>query len=376
MNDPASKPNSGDQTAGVPPLPIAARRHPVIAEARRQLQREAGYVGGPIVLAVSGGVDSVALLLTFLAFREQPRSFARPVQPLIAHVHHHLREEADLDAAHVRDLAARFSLPFARRDVDPGACTGNLPEASRTLRYRALIEIAREHGAAWIATAHHAEDQLETMLMNMARGAGMDGLSGMRPARALEPGVTLARPLLGQNKSACRAVCERAGVTWRDDASNQDRTRSRNRLRAEVLPVLQQLWPGAALRANATAEQCAWAATLMDRELDRVFGDPAHSETGSATNSAAGSAADTAHGAWTRAWLRSQPPALLAAGFRRWALRHDPAVTDCLRYETYRQIAAAIHDDELRPRRFALGSGLTVAVTAREVILRSDGVTK
>ncbi len=368
MNDPASKPNPDDRTGDAPPLPIAARRHPVIAEARRQLQREAGYAGGPIVLAVSGGVDSVALLLTFLAFREQPRSFARPVQSVIAHVHHHLREEADLDAAHVRELAARFSLPFARRDVDPGACTGNLAEASRTLRYRALIEIARDHGAEWIATAHHAEDQLETMLMNLARGAGVDGLSGMRPARALEPGVTLARPLLGQNKSDCRAVCEKAGVTWRDDASNQDRARSRNRLRAEVLPVLQQLWPGAALRANAAAEQCAWAAALMDRELDRVFGeqpDAMVDGTGDGTKSA-----------WPREELRLHPPALLAAGFRRAALRQDANLTDRVGYETYRQVAAAIHDDELRPRRFALGPRLTVAVTAREVTIRSDEVTE
>ncbi len=353
VSDSASKPNERPDRS--PPLPIQARRHPLVPIVRACLRRETDYTGGPIIVAASGGVDSTALLVAVLALREQTASFVTSVEPVVAHVHHHLRRDAELDAEHVRQWSDRFGVQYERADIYPDhARSGNLAEAAREMRYNALVEVARRHEAKFILTAHHAEDQLETILMNLARGAGMEGLSGMRPVRTLESGVNLVRPLLSEEKESCRSLCLAAGLTWREDESNHDRDRSRNRLRAEVLPILESLWPHAARRANTLSEQLAWAATLVERELDRAFG----------------SRSPIPDQQWPRSTLRAHPIPLLTAGFRRLALQDDPALIDRLGYVTVRKISEAIHDADDRPRRYALGPHLTVEVTSKRVKLQ------
>ncbi|TVQ54378.1 MAG: tRNA lysidine(34) synthetase TilS [Phycisphaerales bacterium] len=349
----ASKPSERPDKSA--PLPIQARRHPLVPVVRGCLLRETEYTGGPIVIAASGGVDSTALLATMLALREQAASFLSSVEPVLAHVHHHLRQEADHDAEHVRQLAERFGVLHERADIYPDhSSSGNLAEAAREMRYNALVEIAQRHEAKIILTAHHAEDQLETILMNLARGAGVEGLSGMRPVRTLKSGVKLVRPLLSEEKESCRSLCLAAGLTWREDASNRDRDRSRNRLRADVLPILESLWPHAARRAHTSAEQLAWAATLVERELDRVFG----------------SRLSIPDEGWPRSTLRAHPIPLLTAGLRRVALQNEPALIDRLGYVMVRKISEAIHDADDRPRRFSLGPHLTVEVTSKHVNIK------
>jgi len=205
-----------------------------------------------IVLAVSGGADSVALLLACLALQRRKKRASAPLAIAVAHVHHHLRDSADADAAWVTDLCRRLGVPSVVEHVRPASLKGNLAANARRLRYQALAEVAARVGAKFVAVAHHADDQLETMLMALCRGAGPRGLAGMRSARTFD-GITIVRPLLHVRKRDCEDLCRKAGIAWREDPSNRDITRRRARLRRDVVPVLDELWPGAARRAARCA---------------------------------------------------------------------------------------------------------------------------
>ncbi|MFN3597170.1 MAG: tRNA lysidine(34) synthetase TilS [Rubricoccaceae bacterium] len=202
--------------------------------------------GTPLLAAVSGGLDSVALAHT-LAALGWPAT--------LAHVHHHLRgEAADADAAFVEALAARLGCPFVRLDA-PLRGDGNRQDEARRLRYAALAEAAAARGLAAVATAHTASDQAETLLLHLVRGTGAQGLAGMPPARVLAPGVALVRPLLGLGRSALAEAARAEGWDWREDASNASAAYRRNRLRHDVLPLLEaEGGPGVAERIARAAE--------------------------------------------------------------------------------------------------------------------------
>ncbi len=238
-------------------IPIAARRHPLVREVDRQLARcglridEAGANATgpvPILIAVSGGPDSVALLLACAALGMRTRRSSASLAITVVHVHHHLRPSADEDAAFVCDLSQRLGFDCMIKHVHPARGKGNLAAAARKLRYQALAEAASESGAKCVLVAHHADDQLETMLMALCRGAGRRGIAGMKPIKSIE-GVRVIRPLLSVSKYQCEDLCRSAGIQWRIDESNLDVTRRRARLRRDVIPVLEELWPGVACRA-------------------------------------------------------------------------------------------------------------------------------
>ncbi|MFK7789287.1 MAG: tRNA lysidine(34) synthetase TilS, partial [Phycisphaeraceae bacterium] len=154
-----------------------AHYHPLVRSVARALRERCDVEpSSAIVVACSGGADSVALLraLAMLAPRRKWQ-----LRVIVGHINHHLRNEADDDAAFVEALAGVLSLPFARRDIRPADLPGNLEANARDLRYQSLAEIAKEHGASLIATAHHADDQLETLLMRMLRGSSVAGLRGI-----------------------------------------------------------------------------------------------------------------------------------------------------------------------------------------------------
>jgi tRNA(Ile)-lysidine synthetase-like protein len=250
-------------------LPIAARRHALVREVDRQLARcgltfnAESIEPTRLVVAVSGGADSTALLLACVALSRRKRRRSARMSITAAHVHHHLRDAADADARHVAEVCERFGVPLQVKHVQPGELKGNVAANARRLRYQALAEVAGNVGAKHVAVAHHAEDQLETMLMAMCRGAGARGLAAMRPARRIN-GVTIVRPLLGVLKCDCEDLCRCAAVAWREDASNRDATRRRARLRRDVTPILEQLWPGAARRAAACAKIIAKLADTQE----------------------------------------------------------------------------------------------------------------
>ncbi|MCA1662595.1 MAG: tRNA lysidine(34) synthetase TilS [Novosphingobium sp.] len=211
---------------------------------------------GRLGLAVSGGPDSLALLL--LAHEAMPGRFE------VATVDHGLRPEGAAEAAMVERLYAKRGIAHAtlRPHV---ALTGNLQAEARAARYAALGEWAGARGLGAIVTAHHRDDQAETLVMRLNRGAGVRGLAGMRGAAAVpgHPGVPLLRPLLGWSRAELAAIVANAGLPPADDPSNRDRRFERVAVRA-ALTEADWLDP-AALAASAAHlaeadEALEWAA--------------------------------------------------------------------------------------------------------------------
>lgn len=200
--------------------PAAARFAADLAALWPQDARE-----GPLGLAVSGGPDSLALLL--LAAEALPGRIA------VASIDHGLRPEAAGEVALVERVAAERGIPFTPIAVT--LAPGNIPAQARAARYAALARWAEGSGLGAVATAHHADDQAETLLMRLNRGSGLAGLAGVRPHGRIEGSeVTLLRPLLGWRKAELAAVVTAAGIVPAADPSNTDPAYDRARLRAQL----------------------------------------------------------------------------------------------------------------------------------------------
>lgn len=197
------------------------RRRPLL------LERSAG-----IVVAVSGGQDSVALgrLLADLS----PHWGWRLT---IAHCDHGWRSDSAANGAAVVDLARTWQLPVIVRRAD--RAIARTEAAARAWRYGELLAIAQETGSAIVVTGHTASDRAETLLFNLVRGSGGDGLGALGWRRSLGPGVDLVRPLLEFVRADTAACCAQLGLPIWEDSTNQDRRYRRNRLRLEVLPLLR-----------------------------------------------------------------------------------------------------------------------------------------
>jgi tRNA(Ile)-lysidine synthase len=353
MSSPSRKP-SPTRAAGHRPQRLAtdARRHWLVRELAQRLIGRCGVPqGARLVVAVSGGPDSLALLLAAVGLRQRRGTGAPPVvDPVAVHVHHHLRASADDDAAFVTRVCGDFGVPLHTRDVHPDQCSGNVAANARRLRYEALAEVAATVGAAYVAVAHHAQDQLETMLMALGRGCGIEGLSGMAWRRPLVDGIYLVRPLLLVSKASCESMCAAAAIQARRDPTNADPATVRGRLRRDVIGVLEELWPSAPVGASLAAEDAAVARSLLDHVIADVFGDPSVRR-------------------WDRSRLGALPVPVIAAGLRRAALRATAEPGIDLGRAQVLPVAEAIRDDVRRPRTWDWARGLRVRVTAREVCL-------
>ena len=195
-----------------------------------------GFWSERVVVGVSGGADSVALLL---GLHSLAAGQGIPSKLLVAHARHDLREAAAADAAFVADLAAGLGLPCVVRDLrvrEPDGVRGEGIEGrARRLRYEFFAAIAREQAARFVVVAHTADDQAETILHRALRGTGLAGLTGMASARELSDGVALVRPLLAVPRGAVRAYLGSRGQSWAEDATNADVRYARNFLRHEIL---------------------------------------------------------------------------------------------------------------------------------------------
>ena len=176
-------------------------------------------------IAVSGGPDSLALLLLAAA--------ARPGQVEAATIDHGLRKESADEARFVAGICDRLGIAHHVVRVSVGSGS-SLQAQARAARYRALGDWAVERGLEAVATAHHADDQAETLLMRLARGAGLSGLSATRRKRVLEPGIHLVRPLLGWRRQDLGAIVRAAGLEAVDDPANRDPRHDRSRFRGLV----------------------------------------------------------------------------------------------------------------------------------------------
>jgi tRNA(Ile)-lysidine synthase len=215
---------------------------------------------GPGIVAVSGGADSVALF----------RALSSWINPLIvAHVNHRLRgSDSDADEQFVRDLADTLKLPCritVYNVAEEAQRTGkNLEAIAREIRYAWFTQVALEANASWVATGHTADDQAETVLHRLLRGAGMQGLRGIARERELHPGVRLVRPLLAVSRADVQSYLTSLQQDWREDLSNRDPAFTRNRIRHELLPLLRTFNPIAGEVLGRLAEQ---AGEVCDDQL-------------------------------------------------------------------------------------------------------------
>lgn len=207
-----------------------------------------------ILVAVSGGADSTALLLALCDTE---------YSCLAAHVNHGTRGgESDGDENFVRALCEKLAIPFVTTKLN---LLPNASEAAmRHARYAALLGWSREYSCAVVATGHTANDNLETILLNWLRGASVSGLAGISPARQLAPEVLLARPLLNATRAQIREFLVARNQNWREDSSNQNAQYLRNRVRAELLPVLAEL----GFDKNRLALQTRRAAQIWREDLE------------------------------------------------------------------------------------------------------------
>ncbi|MGH8035723.1 MAG: tRNA lysidine(34) synthetase TilS, partial [Lysobacterales bacterium] len=208
--------------------------------------------GGHYVLAYSGGLDSTVLLHLLHIAR-------LPVKAV--HVHHGLRPEADRWAEHCRAQCADLNIPFELRRVNiTGQSELGLEAAARAARYAALAQSLGPQDV--LLTAQHQDDQAETVLLQLLRGAGPHGLAGM-PALASFGAVRFARPLLGYTRAELEAYAKCHGLRWVEDPSNHDPAIKRSHLRQHLLPEIERQWPGSAGALARSARLQAEAAELL-----------------------------------------------------------------------------------------------------------------
>jgi tRNA(Ile)-lysidine synthetase-like protein len=334
-------------------LRLRAGRDPLASTLARSLRERCEFTGGTLLVAVSGGPDSVALLCLLAALAE--RSDAQ-LRIFAGHVDHGLRAESAAEAAFVRSLATAIGVPAGLREIDCPTGPG-LPRRAREGRYEALRAEAVAVGADAVVTAHHGDDQLETLLMALGRGSGLEGLSAMAWARPLDRGIRLLRPLLGVSAAELRACCGRLGVPFCEDPGNRDPRALRGRLRTAVLPHLEECWPGAAGRAAGAADAARLGSLAVERWLDEAFGAVSGQ-------------------AWPRSALRGLPSPLLSAGLRRSVAHADREAGAALDAGHLGIAAAAIADSTEAPRRWAWPRGWALEITVDAVRVEAPGSSR
>ncbi len=243
-------------------IPTEIRR--VLDQVRRDVRRHRLWQpGARVLLACSGGRDSMAALAILAQL--QP-SLGHVL--LVAHVDHGLQPNHAETADLVAEQAQQRHLAFAVRGVQlrPGA---DLEARARSARYAALHDMATELAAEVIVTAHHADDQAETLLLRLARGAGPDALAGVRRKRP----DAIVRPFLAVTRAQLALCAAHFAVPWLTDPSNADLKVTRNHLRHRVLPVLEAALPGAAAGLARTAELAAAQEGALAVWIDRALGD-------------------------------------------------------------------------------------------------------
>jgi len=220
-------------------------------------------LGSKVLCAVSGGADSVCLLHWL---SRQP-----DLTVIAAHFNHHLRgEESDRDESFVRDLCRQWRIPLTVGQGDVKAFSAreglSIEEAARTLRYAFLNQAADTEGCDLIATAHTADDNAETVLLNLIRGTGLKGLAGIPPVQG-----RVVRPFLSASRKEIESYLKSHDLPHVEDSTNQNSAFSRNKLRLQLVPWLKDLNPRALEHINAAAAQAREADKYLDRQAKQAF---------------------------------------------------------------------------------------------------------
>ncbi|TWU59817.1 tRNA(Ile)-lysidine synthase [Rubripirellula tenax] len=231
------------------------------------------WTGVGVVVGCSGGADSVGLLCGLNRIAEQypnERGFL-----VAAHFNHGLRGEAsDGDEQSVRELAESLSVRFASRratDQDSDEAPKSDEASLRSARTQFLIETAKSYGCRYIAVAHSADDNVETVLHNLMRGTGPAGLAGIAAHRSIDQDLVLVRPLIDVRRVEIRDFLGSIGQPWREDASNQEVVYQRNWIRRELIPMIETRYPDASEAiGRATAAQRDWRSFIESAAQDWV----------------------------------------------------------------------------------------------------------
>ncbi len=311
-----------------------------VAAAWRGLCVGVGTEAGTVI-GCSGGADSVGLVLALAAVARAGERVA------VGHIVHDIRsrEASEADRDFAAGLAERLGLAFFERRVSVPA--GNAEGGARDERYKALAEMARVEGYAYVATAHHADDQLETMIMALIRGASLDGLAGIAPRRALGGGVELVRPMLHVSRRAVREICGVAGVGWQEDTTNADTTRTRSGLRHGAIEQILEGRADAGARAARCADHLHEAALVIRDRCEAVFGEGTE---------------------WARDALRGERALVVGAGVRSALQRAGGGMhMDKMTSAAIDPVVAAIRDGSGESRVFELAGGMRVEVTRDRV---------
>lgn len=247
----------------------------------RQLSRYENVVAErPVLAAVSGGVDSTVLLHALARLRDQGRLSGTLC---CAHVDHGVRPDSRANAAHVVERCERLGVAVAVRRLPFAAGDRPSEDALRVARYAALCDAAREFGAGLLVTAHHADDNLETVLFRMLRGTGPRGLAGIPDARWVGRGeqrLLLVRPLLRTRRATLEGVLQQLGEAAFEDRTNDDPSYARNRLRLETIPALKKtLGIGLDVALMTVASTARAANEIVEAQGLRVLAERARHKT-------------------------------------------------------------------------------------------------
>lgn len=229
-----------------------------------------------IVVAVSGGPDSVCLLHLLINLQHE-----LPLNLHIAHLNHQIREaEADADAEYVADLSRRFSIPatIEKRNVLAYQVESHLSleEAAREMRYNFLVDVAKDVDAMQVAVGHTSDDHVETVLMHLIRGSGLNGLRGLRPINRwyyMGYGLTVIRPLLVINHKDTISYCHQHHLMPRTDMSNLSMSGLRNQIRLQLIPILQKYNPKINSALHRTSRIVSKDLDFIDNQIAHLSGD-------------------------------------------------------------------------------------------------------
>ncbi|MBQ7919515.1 MAG: tRNA lysidine(34) synthetase TilS [Lachnospiraceae bacterium] len=221
-----------------------------------------------VLLGVSGGADSVCLLVVLSALKKELE-----LELHVAHMNHGVRKEAELDCAYVEGLCRKFDVPFSQKTIDMNALAAqwkcSCEEAGRNARYVFFEELAEEMGAGKIAVAHHMGDSAETMLFNLFRGSGLAGLSGIRPVRG-----KVVRPLLCLERSEIEEYLGRKEIAYCHDRTNDGDDYTRNRIRHHILPYAEQeIARGATRNVYEATRHIAQTQDFVEQQVEAVWKD-------------------------------------------------------------------------------------------------------
>lgn len=226
-----------------------------------------------ILIAVSGGADSIALLRALVELQRSSTQFTL----IVAHLNHGLRgDQSDADASWLESECHRFAIPFVSEKqelAETQKATGEgLEECCRKARYEFLTRIARENQCAQIAIAHTRDDQAETVLHHIVRGTGITGLRGIPLTRAMPDGIFLIRPMLNISRESVIRYLHEISQNYREDESNVDTRFTRNRIRHQLIPLLKNEFnPNVAKAIYRLAQQAEEVSTLISKQVEQVL---------------------------------------------------------------------------------------------------------